>query len=521
MPELITNKTGGQLVYNHKDWLAGISPKGQNSIIGGGNYSAQSVDPLSVLGVLAPGRLPTNVTNVSVVTGVLKNIIVHNSKGYSISTDGKIIEMDNLTNGALTSPAKQTITPHGHSACVGHDIITYYVGTTKYAFYSWSDNTDGDVGRYNLDATFDDDFMSTVPASAAALGNGVHPMEIGHDDILYIGDGNVLKAFDGQTGANGTFISTGLGSLTLPLGYKITSIRKVDFGIPSLAIFAYKSTGSDAYEKSDAKMFLWDYLSLDPYKIVDIDDYYVNSAAIWNGTPICFTRGQRNQATSSYLSKLKIFDGAKFKTVCTFNDDLPINGGIQTDEKFVSWNSSGKLYTFGSPMDGVNNALHHITTGDGTTSGLLSSVTGGLQVMSSGTTTSGGLQQVNTSSYRPGSLYTSYFRVPAPYKMAPHFKSATVEYLSSCSATSLTLQVLLYYGASGGYSQLCTNYRNTKAGTYATPQELNSTFCAGTDSVNLSASQDVYIGVVFQSGADATSAPQIKTITIDFEYINI
>ena len=37
-------------------------------------------------------------------------------------------------------------------------------------------------------------------------GQGVqHPLAVGHDDVLYIGDRRYLHAYDGQTGADGTF----------------------------------------------------------------------------------------------------------------------------------------------------------------------------------------------------------------------------------------------------------------------------------------------------------------------------
>ena len=52
------------------------------------------------------------------------------------------------------------------------------------------------------DAEFYDDFMKTRPATPLSNTTGgynyPHPMIVGDDDLLYIGDGNRLHAFDGQ-----------------------------------------------------------------------------------------------------------------------------------------------------------------------------------------------------------------------------------------------------------------------------------------------------------------------------------
>jgi len=126
MPKINQNKAGGQIIFDYEDWMAGINEKGQNTIIGGGNYSSESIDPFSFLGVLSPGKNPTSVSNSSVVSGYLRSAVVHNSIAYLTSNDGKIIEMSDLTTGALTATAKQTITAHsGHSGVTAYDIVTY------------------------------------------------------------------------------------------------------------------------------------------------------------------------------------------------------------------------------------------------------------------------------------------------------------------------------------------------------------------------------------------------------------
>ncbi len=94
------------------------------------------------------------------------------------------------------------------------------------------DNTDWDVGCYESFTTFDDDFMSTDPTTplgttAADLTGGLllpHPLEIGADDVLYMGSGRYLHGYDGGgSGSNGNFLSQ---LLTLPAGFIITFTEK-------------------------------------------------------------------------------------------------------------------------------------------------------------------------------------------------------------------------------------------------------------------------------------------------------
>lgn len=58
----------------------------------------------------------------------------------------------------------------------------------------------GDIGRYDLAATFDDDYMSTVPTGAATLVGGVpHQMIVGGDNVMYITNGRYIASLSGTT----------------------------------------------------------------------------------------------------------------------------------------------------------------------------------------------------------------------------------------------------------------------------------------------------------------------------------
>ena len=249
------------------------------------------------------------------------------------------------------------------------DCVTYYIGTTKYFFYSWSDATDGDVGRYDLATTFDDDYMSTVAASGAVLSTtNQHPLIVGADDIMYIGDGRKLHGFDGQTGANGTFLTS---RLTLPVGSVITSMAKTS---NYLVIFAYTDIGagvsSQHYYKSRCAAYFWDYVSEDPTLVVPIQGNYVNGAFSYNGTVGCFI----NDSTfydfygTGKQSKLILFTGGVFETMAVFGESIPGHGGVEVIDKMIIWNAGGSYYKWGSPYVGFPNIFIKSEQGGGSVS---------------------------------------------------------------------------------------------------------------------------------------------------------
>jgi hypothetical protein len=78
----------------------------------------------------------------------------------------------------------------------GEDVAVYQ-GNLYYT-YNHSGSA-GDIGKFDLSSTFDDDWGSTVPTGAAALQDGPHPMVVGRNDVLYVANGRYVCSFDGTT----------------------------------------------------------------------------------------------------------------------------------------------------------------------------------------------------------------------------------------------------------------------------------------------------------------------------------
>lgn len=450
MPSIQNTQNGGVIRWDGEDWLSGLTPDwGLNeteSPIGKGFTTASGIDPFRRPGYLSPGADPLNATTNSVIDAMQKNGVVYLTDAITIGGT-KLHKMAILTT-ILTNDATfpHTITVGGthaaHTTVSASDIILYYIGTTRYAFYSYSDNTDGDVGRYDLASTFDDDWMSTVPASGAVLGTtNPHPMIVGADDILYIADGRKLHGLDGQEGANGTFYAA---RLTLPTDYIITSFSKTENGI---IIYAYKAsaTSSGSYYRSEATAFFWDYVSEDPYRVITLGGNYVNGGFSANGLVGCFVQGSSAILTSSDKeSRLLLYNGSTFEPKVGFIDDIPGHGGVEVYDNTVYWNAASYIYQYGSPHLGLPAALNRIVKLDGSTAeGMLRNFSNSRMIGSAGTTTSGGMQRIN-SGYYAGTLITPTINVPFAMDKQARITAVKVFWYAPKTAGSnkMTLKIL-------------------------------------------------------------------------------
>jgi len=409
--------TKDRIRWDGDDWLSGIIPQyaatstgtAATLTTGKGFAFARNVDPMRSPGYIQPGCTGANATNNSVIDGYLKNAVPNGLVAYAIG-GAKLHEITISSNTVTNAGAwPHTITPHGHASADGQDVALYYIGSTKYLFYSWNDNTDGDVGRFDLSATFDDDWMSTVPASGAVLSKDYpHPMIVGDDDILYIANGKNLASFQGQTGANGTFNPS---ALDLPNDYVITSFAK----LPTyLVIYAYKSiagTGTNFY-RSVATAFIWDYVSDSFTRAYDLDGNYVAGGFNYNGSVGCFVQGNSPELGSNKLSRLMLFNGSEFESKFRFRQNIPQWGSVEVISNCIYWLSglsggSSVIYQFGSPYEEFDNKFNYISEAGGESTGMLRELSSGSLFVSSGTTTSGGLQKFAGTGYASNSQFTT------------------------------------------------------------------------------------------------------------------
>ena len=512
MPTITKNK----IIFDSKDWLSGLHDQYKDSALGAQILTNQlssisSVDPYRRYGYISAGWNATDLTNVSVIDALITNIEVDSSAKKAYYTAGTKLHQSTLTNDTITTPTTfpKTISAHGgHTTVVAQDVLIYNVGATRYLFYSWKDNTDGDVGRYDLSTTFDDDYMSTVAASGAALtGGNTIPLIEGVDDIMYMGDGSNVHAFDGQEGANGTYTAN---VLQLPKEYIIVGFARLE--PRTLAVFAHTNQTGDAFARSKTTVFFWDYINEDPFKVLDIADFQCTAAFEYKNTIGCFTQGMAaDKATSNRNSKLWLYDGSTFKKQISFIGNAPINGGVDVVEDMIMWNTAGNVFALGSPFKSAPAVINKVTKGTGTSNGALRTVTNQRQYISTGTTTSGGLQDLNNNYVASASISTSLAEPNFSILQKGRIKTVKVVfYATVTSGRAITVQL---------------RNRNSAVGTVingdTAVSSLEQKFELDTSGNEFTTFDALKCVVTWATGAAATDSPAIDRIEVEFETTNI
>lgn len=239
----------------------------------------------------------------------------------------------------------------------GEDIILYKVGTTVYVFYSWNDNDDGDVGRFDLGgANPDDDWLSTTAASGAKLVSAVpHRMVEGSDGNLYVTNGRYVAQFDGSNGANGTFDND---RYDLGVGWIAIDIRK--YG-NFLAVAGVKSGAAyiNYTFSSECRVTLWNMVEPGLGLEYGIDDNFISAIFAVKSRLYAWTRGKGNTV------KLWKFDGQGFNLLWenAVYTTTPDPRGIEIYKGLVCWVESGNVLAFDLATEGVH---HPFIINDGT-----------------------------------------------------------------------------------------------------------------------------------------------------------
>ena len=422
MPTILKDR----IIFSEKDWLSGMHSQYQNTSAGSAKITnglsfANTFNPYIYWGYACPGEDAQSVTNADEIDGVIKRITAKDSTNAYMVGGTSVYHFNPATETiSNSSPWSHAITPH-NSGPVASDCILYNAkssGTSaQYLFYSWNDtgDADGDIGRYDLSTTFDDDFISIVPAGASVLGTkNEHPMIVGADDILYIGDGEDLWAYDGQTGDDGTLTKN---PVALPKGMVIEGFAL--FQPNTLAIFCSSRSRIDFAGTAGAKgfVFFWDYLNADPFQVFDLDNGRLGSPFVYRNTIGCFQTGNSDDfGQASRRVKIKVFNGQEFKIVAPIlTGGVPSIGGVENFGELIIFNLNGVIYSWGNTL-GQDTGLNIRALPNGTTSGAFQNI-GGVRWSSSGTGATNGLQKFN-GKHDTGGVATAY-AIP---NFSPNFK---------------------------------------------------------------------------------------------------
>ena len=188
----------GQAPLAHLDSLTEVGQSGQYSV-------ATNVDIISNPGKLTQGpglSTLTAGTEAGAITELVNYILdtpVTTGNTYGIAAT----KLHQITASAVTNTG---IWPHAITGATAGSSVVEFQGKL---YYFYNKASGADCGQWDLSATFDDDYFSTIPTGAAALQSAPHPVAK-KQDILMFGNGRYV----------GTFISTGV----------VLAPTKLDFG---------------------------------------------------------------------------------------------------------------------------------------------------------------------------------------------------------------------------------------------------------------------------------------------------
>lgn len=211
----------------------------------------------------------------------------------------------------------------------GEDVVHFQ--SNLYYLYNHSGSA-GDIGKYDLASTFDDDWGSTVPTGAAALENAPHPACVGGNDTFAFGNGRYVGTYDGTT------LST--QALDLPTGSIVVDIDWKDDRW-WVTVNRPNTTGSN---KNTASIFIWDGTTNSWEAEIPVMGT-AGASHVKNGV---FFQFYRDISNSDGGFKLGFVNGNRVDDLCNFSGALPSFYQTTDFKDFLIWDSNGLIHAYGS-----------------------------------------------------------------------------------------------------------------------------------------------------------------------------
>ena len=359
-----------------KDFHHGASPAlhldSLTEVGNGGHYSVATNIDVLIPKLLTQGPGLANLTN-GTQAGVVTELInfIMDRPAASNATYGigptklqKISATEVSSGGSPSWPRTVTNMTDGES-CIE-------IGGNLYYFYNKTSG--GDIGKYNLDATFDDDWGSTVPTGAAALQKAPHPLAK-KEDILLFGNGRYVGTFVNST--------TTLAPTKLDFGLN-TEVADVLFHANQwwIAVNQGITTGTN---RTIASLYLYDGAALSSilFDEVGVGVQQIGFIIVVNGIVYVCWKDLSGTNVIGYVS------GRSVKPLAYFSGNLPTHEKKSLYKNFIIFESSGLIYVAGSATPDFPFSISQLADAGYATAGALSAPFGTPMVAS----TDGGSNQ--------------------------------------------------------------------------------------------------------------------------------
>ncbi len=266
-------------------------------------------------------------TQAAAVTTLIKGMLQRaTSANVSYGVGGA--ELYQYSATAVTNAGNFPHTISHDGAELGEDVAEYQGNL----YYSYNQaGAVGDIGIFDLGSTFNDDWGSTIPTGATALGSHPHQMIAAGNNTLYIANGQYVTSWDGTT-----FVEQ---ALDLPTGSVISSLA---WSGNRLWIAANKPNLTGA-NNNVSSIYSWDgnATSWDDEIIVG---GLVSALFVKNGVVFAFY----SDITSTGGFKLGYINGTAITDLTNFTGALPEYYQVTEYQDYIIWNSSGIIFAWGS-----------------------------------------------------------------------------------------------------------------------------------------------------------------------------
>jgi hypothetical protein len=248
----------------------------------------------------------------------------------------------------------------------GEDVALY----SGELFYSYNHNTGGDIGKYDLSSTYDDDWW-TDTAGGDELEDAPHQMVVaGTSGVIFIANGQYVATWNGTTATADDFDTKDDDNV----------ISSVQWANNRLYISANKPnvTGNN---RNEASIYIWDGNDVSWESQVKINGR-VGALFTHNNTVYVFYQ----ENVSEGVITLGVTDGYQIREVEKFEGTLPEYYQISEYKGFTIFASGQDIFAFGSSDTRTPTRLFKLSQGKYTTSGGLTNAFGTPMIASNATT---------------------------------------------------------------------------------------------------------------------------------------
>lgn len=309
----------------------------------GGHFSVASEIDVTVPKFIKQGPALTNLTN-GTQAGIVNELInyildippvLNTTYGISNTKLFKILP-DEVVN---SSPFPYTIT----GATKGESLVAFQGNL----YYFYNKTGGGDIGKYDFNVTFDDDWGSTVPTGAGGILNAKHPVAT-KEDIMVFGNGRYL----------GTFFSDSNTLVTNQLDFGAnTEVADVAFYSNQWLIAVNEGVNS-VNNRSSASLYLWEAGALDNLLSdeISVGIQEIGFIKVFGGTIYVCYRDIAGNNIIGYVS------GRTLTPLVYFSGSLPDYKQKTVYKGFIQTISSGKVLMAGAATPDFSFSLSPFTS---------------------------------------------------------------------------------------------------------------------------------------------------------------